>query len=273
MGCSTGNLVIDDDESLHAVFKLAADNNLIVAVHAEDEHLMRENAKQYNFPQPYQTHSLIRNEEVAARAVEKAIALSHLYMTKLYILHVSTLEELALIKQAKAKKIPVFAETTPHHLFLNTGYYKTLQGKAVMNPPLRSKEHQQALFKAIHEGVIDTIGSDHAPHTLEEKNQPYGCCPSGVPGIETTLPLLLNAYHQQLLSLPEIIALTSANAKKIFQLPDNTDHVLVDLAKIANVDESILKTKCGWSPFMDMTLKGWPAYTILNNKIFDLKNI
>ena len=92
-----------------------------------------------------------------------------------------------------------------------------------MNPPLRSNEHQTALWEAIAEGIIDTVGSDHAPHTEEEKNQPYGCCPSGVPGIETTLPLLLNAYHENLITLEKIIQLTSANAKNIFGLADTAD--------------------------------------------------
>lgn len=269
MGCSTGNLVIDDDESLHKVFALAAENNLLVAVHAEDEKLMHENKKKFTQPL-YPLHSQIRNEEVAMRAVEKAIGLTKQYGTRLYILHSSTQGEMNLIHKAKQQGLPVFAEVCPHHLFLSESAYPELNGKAVMNPPLRATHHHAALWQAIHDGTVDTIGSDHAPHALSEKEKPYGACPSGVPGIETTLPLLLNAHHAGLISLQEITALTSANAQKIFNLPTNDDVVLVDLNKQKMVNEKQLKTKCGWSPFAGMMLRGWPVYTILRGKIFEV---
>lgn len=270
MGCSTGNLVIDDDDSLQAVFEIAAKNNLLVAVHAEDEHLMRERKTQYQGPQDYAVHSVIRNIEVARRAVEKAIELTRKYGTRLYILHVSSNEEIALIQQAKADGLPVFAETTPHHLFLNDSAYPQLAGRAVVNPPLRSLENQTRLFEAIRNGIIDTIGSDHAPHTPAEKARPYGECPSGMPGIETTLALLLNAYNENLLTLEQIISLTSKRAKEIFNLTETSDFVLVDSNITAVVSEKNLKTKCGWSPFAGKVLQGWPVYTILDGRCFDL---
>jgi len=270
MGCSTGDLVIDDDESLHAVFEIAAKNDLIVAVHAEDEHLLHQSKANYTGPMIYSAHSVIRNIEVARTAVEKAISLTRKYGTRLYILHVSSKPEIELIKLAKQEGLPVFAETTPHHLFLDESHYDDLKGRAVVNPPLRLKEHHTELFNAIHEGTIDTIGSDHAPHTLSEKEKPYGQCPSGMPGIETTLALLLNAHHQNLLLLQEVISLTSTRAKKIFHLPENDDIVLVDLNKIKTVDESKLKTKCGWSPFAGQELKGWPVYTILDGHCYTI---
>jgi dihydroorotase len=270
MGCSTGNLVIDDDESLHAVFSIAAKNNMLVAVHAEDEHLMCERKQLFKDQMQYRTHSRIRDIEVACRAVEKAIGLSKRYHTKLYILHASSREELSLIKKAKQEQLSVFAETTPHHLFLNEQAYETLGGKAVVNPPLRTEEHQSALFEAIHEGVIDTIGSDHAPHTEAEKEKPYGECPSGMPGIETTLPLLLNAYQANLLTLQEIVSLTSKRAQEIFHLPITEDFVLVDLNKISCVTAGNLKTKCAWSPFAGKKLTGWPVYTIVKGRCFSV---
>lgn len=268
MGCSTGNLVIDDDESLHAVFSLAAENNMLVAVHAEDEQLMHQRKAFFTGKTHYCTHSQIRNVDVACRAVEKAINLSRQYQTKLYILHASTREELALIKKAKQEKLLVYAETTPHHLFLNEHAYQTLGGKAVVNPPLRTEEHQAALFEAIHEGIIDTIGSDHAPHTEAEKAKPYGECPSGMPGIETTLALLLDAYNANRLSLEEIVQLTSKRAQTLFKLPATDDVVLVDLNKNAMMTKEKLKTKCGWSPFLNVMLRGWPVYTIVNGQCF-----
>jgi dihydroorotase len=272
MGCSTGNLVIDDDESLEAVFALAAAENLLVAVHAEDEAMMNARRKKINIEDypAYFAHSVIRNTDVAVRAVEKALSLCRRYKTRLYILHVSCAEEIALIKKARQEGLPVFAETTPHHLFLNDGAYQTLRGKAVVNPPLRENYHQEVLFEAIREGIIDTIGSDHAPHTVSEKSMAYPGCPSGMPGIETTLALLLNAWHQNKLSLENIISLTSTRAKKIFNLNKNTDIVLVDLNKNKTVSELSLKTKCQWSAFEGMVLKGWPRYVVMGGKLYDL---
>lgn len=269
MGCSTGNLVIDDDESLHAVFEIAAKQGLLVAVHAEDEHLLRARKAAFQGEKHYASHSLLRDETVATTAVQKAIQLCKQYGTRLYILHVSTQDEVALIREAKAAQLPVFAETTPHHLFLDTSAYAHLQGCAVVNPPLRALSHRAALLDAIHEGIIDTIGSDHAPHTPEEKALPYGECPSGMPGIEFMLPLLLNARSQGLISLEEVVALTSARAKHIFNLKADADWVLVDLNRKQTVQTT--HSKCGWTPYAGLTLQGWPVYTLLGKRIFDLQ--
>lgn len=270
MGCSTGGLVVDDDETLTAIFEIAAKEKMLVAVHAEDECMMKENKIKYAQEKNYPVHSKIRSVDVAVKAVEKAISLSKKFGTKLYVLHMSTEDEVALIKKAKQDGLNVFAETTPHHLFLNDSYYEKLQGKALVNPPLRAEEHQAALWNAIHEGVIDTLGSDHAPHTLAEKSKAYGDCPSGMPSIEIILKLLLNAHHEKKLSLNEIISLTSKRAKDIFNLPETQDVVLVDLEKQTKITDEKLKTKCGWSPYVGRVLKGEPVYTILKGKCFSL---
>lgn len=271
MGCSTGDLVIDDDESLAAVFALAAEHNLLVAVHAEDEHLIRQNKKSYHGPLNYSLHSTLRNIEVATTAVKKAIDLSARYGTRLYILHVSSAEEVALIDKAKKANLPVYAETTPHHLFFDTNLYVTHHGRAIVNPPLRDPKHREVLFAAIRDGIIDTIGSDHAPHTITEKEKPYGECPSGMPGIEFVLPLLLNAYHTQQLNLSQIVALTSGRAKHIFNLVGIDDWVLVDLNKTMTVSQT--QSKCGWSPYMGLVLKGWPQYTICHDRVYAVNQV
>lgn len=269
MGCSTGNLVIDDDESLHAVFEMAAREDMLVAVHAEDEHYLKARKKEYQGSMNYAAHSHLRSIEAATIAVAKAIDLSRRYGTRLYILHVSSEEEVALVRAAKRDRLPVFAETTPHHLFFDTSAYDLLEGKAVVNPPLRDKKNHEALFAAIHDRTIDTIGSDHAPHTLEEKSRIYGECPSGMPGIEFMLPLLLNAHQQGQLSLSEVISLTSKRAKEIFHLPFYDDVVIVDMNKVSTITKT--ESKCGWSPYMGLTLHGWPVYTILNGRCFELE--
>lgn len=268
MGCSTGNLVMDDDESLHAVFSLAARENMLVAVHAEDEHLIQERKSNYKGIMEYAAHSRLRDIEVATTAVAKAIDLCRRYGTRLYVLHVSSADEIALIRSAKAEGLPVFAETTPHHLFYDDSAYATLRGKAVVNPPLRDRKNREALFGAIHDKIIDTIGSDHAPHTLDEKSKAYGECPSGMPGIEFMLPLLLNAHHEGLLSLDEIVSLTSRRARQIFTITAYDDIVLVDLERRETVTRT--ESKCGWTPYEGLTLCGWPVYTVLKGRCFSL---
>jgi dihydroorotase len=271
MGCSTGNLVIDDDESLHAVFAIAATQNLIVAVHAEDEEMIKSRKREFaDSARQYCDHSRIRDVDVAARAVEKAISLVEIYGTRLYLLHASSKDEIALVRQAKKAGLPVYAETTPHHLFLDERAYASLHGKAVVNPPLRSEENRLALWDAVRDGTIDTIGSDHAPHLESEKALPYGQCPSGMPGVETTLPLLLTAFHDGLISLERIISLTSERPREIFGLSPNDDKVLVDMDLVKTVNAKNLKTKCGWSSFAGMALRGWPKYVVMRDQFFDL---
>ena len=270
MGSSTGDLVMDDESSLHAAFSLCAKHDLLLAVHAEDEALIQERKKQFPHPDHPRFHSQIRNDEVAYRATHKAIELARLYKTRLYLLHIGTKRELELIQRAKEEGLSVFAETTPHHLFLTQEAYETLGTKVQMNPPLRTEQDRLALWDAIRNGVIDTIGSDHAPHTLEEKSLPYGKAPSGIPGVETTLPLLLNASAQGHITLEQIIRLMRTRVQEIFQIPSNDDWVLIDLKKTQKIDDKRLKTKCGWSPYAGLSLTGWPVKTILKGQIYDL---
>ena len=267
MGSSTGDLLVDNKEIQAKWFELASELNLPIAVHAEDEEIIKLESTKFNNPK-IQDHSKIRPKEAAMKSVTDAIEMARQYRTKLYILHLSTKEEIELIKQAKAESIKVYAEVTPHHLFLNETDYEQLSTKAQMNPPLRTQEDCEALWQGIKDGVVDTIGTDHAPHTLEEKNKPYGEAPSGIPGIETYLPLLLNAYNENKISLEKIVELTSTNPQKLFGLEKNNDWVIIDLDLEREIKNEDLKTKCGWSPFAGMKLKGWPVATILNNKIY-----
>lgn len=271
MGSSTGDLLMDDDSSLHAAFAIASSLDLLICVHAEDEHMIQLNKKRYESSTSYDTHSLIRTPLVAASAVKKAISLSRLYRARLHILHVSTKDELNLIEEAKNKNLPVTCEVTPHHLFLDTNSYASLHGRALVNPSLKEPSHKGYLLDGIKRKIIDVVGSDHAPHTLEEKELPYGKAPSGMPGVETNLPLLLTAFHQNLLTLEEIVSLTCTNIQKIYRIKPNSDALLVDLNKEQKVSSALLKTKCGWSPFEGMLLKGWPAFVILKETVFDLQ--
>ena len=273
MGSSTGNLVMSDLKSIEEAFRIAGENDLMIAVHAEDEDLIQLNKKKHAGETNPAIHSVIRNPAAAARAVELAIGFSKKHGVRLYIAHVSTREELKWIREAKKEGLPVYAEATPHHLFLHDDMYKQIGTRALVNPPLRSKEDCEALWEAIGDDTIDTIGTDHAPHTLEEKSQAYGLAPSGFPSIELYFPLLLNAYHKKKISLEEIVSLTHTRPQEIFDLPINDDVVLVDLEKKKTVCGAHLKTKAKWSPYEGMTLQGWPRYTILAGKLFDVEKL
>lgn len=270
MGSSTGDLVMDDDSSLHSAFSLCAQHDMLLAVHAEDEALIQERKALFPQADHPRFHSQIRNDEVAFRATRKAIELARLYKTRLYLLHIGTKREVELIKRAKEEGLSVFAETTPHHLFLTQDAYETLGTKVQMNPPVRTEADRLSLWEGIRNGTIDTIGSDHAPHTLEEKALPYGKAPSGIPGVETTLPLMLNAALHGHLTFSQIIRLMRTRVEEIFRLAPNEDWVLVNLNQVRTIDEKHLKTKCGWSPYAGLSLKGWPVKTILRGKIYDL---
>jgi dihydroorotase len=272
MGSTTGNLLMANDKALDRVFQMAAQENLVVSVHAEDEQIISKNKEKYKDSHEPSIHSKIRDRHAAAAAVKKAIGLAEKYGSRLVILHVSTKEELDWIREAKTRELLVYCEVTPHHLFLTEADYDKWGTKVQMNPPLRTLADQEALWNGILDDTIDMIGSDHAPHTLEEKNNPYGIAPSGVPGIETTLPLLLTAYHEKKITLEKIISLTHTNIINIFELKPNQDAVLVDLEKTKKVTNKALKTKCGWSPYEGWVLKGWPVYTILQGKAFHVES-
>lgn len=238
MDASTGNLLVDKLEDQEKIFKICAELNLLLAVHA-------------------------------VTSAERAVELAKKYHTKLYICHVSTNEEIGIIRQAKTEGFEIYAEVTPHHLFLTENDHERLGTLGKMNPPLHTVEDQKALWEAILDNTIDTIGTDHAPHTLAEKNVPEAQAPFGVPGIETNLPLLLNAYNQGKISLEKIVKLTSLNAKKIFNVKNN-DWVVVDLDLKREIKNENLKTKCGWSPFAGLKLKGRPIATVLKNIIYKM---
>lgn len=268
MGCSTGGLVIDTDDALEEAFQEAKKAKMLVAVHAEDEATLAKKREAFKNSSNPADHMLMRPREAAVIATSKAIAMAEKYGVRLYVLHISTKEELELIRAAKKRGIPVFAETTTHHLFLSEKDYQTLGTRVQMNPPIRTLEDQAALWQAIQDGTIDTIGTDHAPHTLEEKMRPFGQAPSGIPGVETLLPLLLDAVSRGKLTLDRLISLTRTNSEKLFHLPTNSDLVLVDLEREERVEEGKLYSKCGWSPYAGWKLKGWPLYTVLNGQVF-----
>lgn len=258
----------DNDRALSKVFEICAEEGLILAIHAEDPKMIAINQDLYKGSTDVKTHSLIRSRDAAIRATQKALYLAQEYSTEIYFCHVSTKEEVNLIREAKFDQQLVWMEVATHHLFLSEADYETLGTRALTNPPLRAREDQWALWEAVIDGTADTLASDHCPHTLQEKERPYPQAPSGVPGIEMRLPLLLNAASEGKLSIPRIIELCRTNIESIFQIESDQDLVLVDLNLEKKVENSAQKTKCGWSPYEGRSLKGWPVYTILKGEVF-----
>ncbi len=268
LGSTTGDLLLEDLPMLKRVFDIANQHQLILSFHSESERILSLAKKQIPHPKVLD-HPLVRPRKAAIASTEQIIELANDYpMAKICILHISTLEEVELIRQAKKKGLKIFGETTPNHLFLDASKYLEYGSLMQMNPPVRESKDQQALWQGIDDQIIDWIGTDHAPHTLEEKSKPYPDSPSGIPGIETLLPLLLNAVNEQRLSIEKLIQLTRTNIERIFAVPTNDDFVLVDLSEKKKVDNQHLFTKCGWSPYHGWTLIGWPQYTCLKNHLY-----
>ncbi|WP_300295496.1 dihydroorotase [Ferrovibrio sp.] len=270
MGASTGDLLVADDATLERVLRHGKRR---MAVHCEDEYRMRERKHLTEAPgATAHLHPEWRDAESALLATQRLVRLARKTGRRVHVLHVTTAQEMAFL--ASHKDI-ASVETTPQHLTLAApDCYDRLGTLAQMNPPIRSAEHRAALWEAVRNGVVDVIGSDHAPHTRDEKAKPYPQSPSGMPGVQTLLPLLLDHMNQGRLTLQRLIDLTSAGAQRIFGLTAkgrialgyDADFTVVDLKAKKTIEESWLKSKCGWSPFTGMSVTGWPMATIVRGQ-------
>jgi dihydroorotase len=270
MGASTGSLLIEDDETLFEVLKHGRRR---VAVHAEDEARMRERvgiAREGGDPR---FHPEWRDVETARRATERLLRLARRAGRRVHVLHVTTAEEMPLLA---AHKDIATVEVTPQHLTLSApDCYERLGTLAQMNPPIREARHREALWRAIADGVVDVIGSDHAPHTREEKAKPYPGSPSGMPGVQTLLPLLLDHMNAGRLSLARLIDLTSAGPARIYGIARkgriavgfDADFSIVDLKARREIAADWLAAKCGWSPFEGQRVTGWPMATVVRGRV------
>ncbi len=265
MGASTGSLLVDDDAALARV--LAAGSRR-VAIHAEDEARMKARADLRVENDPA-SHPVWRDDESAMLATRRIIALARAAGRRIHILHVTTPAELEYIA---ANKDIATCEVTPQHLTLaGEDAYPRLGTYAQMNPPIRSATHRDGLWYWLNQGVPDVLGSDHAPHTREEKAKSYPTSPSGMPGVQTLVPLLLNHVAQGRLTLQRFIDLTSAGPQRVFGLVRkgriavgyDADFTIVDLARRWIVGRNWLASRCGWSPFEGMELTGKAIGTII----------
>ena len=280
MGSSTGTLLINNLETLENIFEIAKKKDLPVTVHAEDENIIKKNTEKAKAEgkNSAQFHNEIRSPLAEKIAVEKALAVQKKVGNRIHFLHVSTEEALELIARAKKERSGITCEVTPHHLFLSEEDIEKLGNYGKINPPLRSKSDQRALWNGIATGIVDCIGTDHAPHTIEEKEKDFFSSPSGMPGVETMLPLLLDAAANEKISLAKIVELCCENPARIFSLGKkghitegfDADLVLVDLQGETIIKNENLKTKCKWSAFNEMKLKGKIEKVFLAGK--EIKN-
>ena len=271
MGASTGDLLVDDPDTLESIF---ANGKKLIAVHAEDESILQENRRLMKGIDDVRIHSRIRDESAALSATKLAVGLSIKYLRRLHILHLTTEEECDFLRTLP-REHHISTEVCPQHLVLTSPEcYEHLGTKAQMNPPIRSKRHTVALWQALKDGIIDCIATDHAPHTLAEKKQPYGMSPSGMPGVETSLALMLDRVNRDLCTLPEVVYWMSESPAKLYKMHgkgrievgQDADLALIDMSLKKKVTNGKLHTKVNWSPFDGMEMQGWPVRTIVNGQ-------
>ncbi len=278
--CSTvGSLLIDNDAVILEDFRILGEKQLISTVHAENQlmidywmNALKESGEDIT---PL-TYAETRCSICASESLNSLIYLSKSAGNKLHVAHISAREEVNLVRKFKDPQLT--AEVSPHHLFLSLDDVKRLGSYSKVNPPLRPKTDQGALWEGLFDGTIDMIGSDHAPHLRESKERDVFTASAGFPELETTLPLLLNETHKGRLTIELIAKITAENPARVFRVRNkgrietgfDADLVIVDMNREKMVREDELFTKCGWSPYAGRTLKGWPVKTFVGgNLVFD----
>ncbi len=276
MGSSTGNMLVDSDSALREIFSVKGKT---VLIHSEDEGIIRANtealASRFKSPEdiPFSAHPEVRSRKACIKSTVKALEMAIEYGTRLHVLHVSTAEEVEMIRAAKLHNPQITAETSPNYLWFCDEDYGRLGGRIKCNPAIKTARDREALRRGLAEGVIDTVGTDHAPHLLSEKDAPYLSCPSGMPSIQHCLPMLLNlAKEMDALSLSRIASAFSERPAEIIGLQDRgavkrgsyADLIVVDTDKEYSVTRELLAYKCGWSPLEGTVLRGSVDMVFLN---------
>ncbi len=271
MGASTGDLLSATDEEVEAV---VANGRRVIAVHAEDEMMMNENKKTIlKDSQDVRLHPVWRSAESCLSATQRLVKIARKYMRRVHVLHITTAEEMDYLAQ---NKDIASVEVLANHLTLFApDCYERLGSKAQQNPPIREKHHQDALWRAIADGTVDIIASDHAPHTLEDIAKPYPSSPSGTPGVQTIVPIMLNHVHNGKLTLERLVELMCYGPQRVHRMVGkgriargyDADFTIVDLKKTKEITNAQQHSRSGWTPFDGMTVTGWPVMTIVNGRV------
>ena len=269
VGSSTGNLLVKNEEDIEKVF---LNSSKIVSVHSEDEDILNLRKKMIEEGN-VKTHPVWRNEESAISSTRKIVKISERLNKQAHILHVTTKEEVDFLSQHKGN---ITFEITPQHLTLvSPECYDVLGTYAQMNPPIREKDHQKRLWYAVKNNFVDVIGSDHAPHLKIDKDKKYPLSPSGMPGVQTLVPIMLDHVNKKKLTIEQFVRLVSENPAKIFNIKNKgfikkgyeADLTIVDMDKVVKIDNDKIESKCKWSPFHGVEVKGFPVITIVNGEI------
>jgi dihydroorotase len=270
MGSSTGSLLIADDASLRAVLKTIRRR---AAFHAEDEPRLnaRKNLRVEGDPR---SHPIWRDESAALTATQRLVAIAHETGARVHVLHVSTAQEMAFLS---GHKDVASVEATPHHLTLEApDCYERLGTRAQMNPPVRDAAHRAGLWRGLNQGVVDVLGSDHAPHSPEEKAKTYPASPSGMTGVQTLVPIMLDHVNAGRLTLLRFVDLTSAGPARLFGMAAkgriavgyDADLTVVDLKRRETITDRWIASRAGWTPYHGVSVTGWPVGTIVRgNKV------
>ena len=268
-GSSTGNLLVAKEEDIDKVFQ---NSSKVVAVHSEDEEILNINKKLIKKGDVH-SHPVWRSVECAISSTRRIVKIAERYNKKAHILHITTKEEIDFLSQHKGN---ITFEITPQHLTLYApDCYNKLGTYAQMNPPLRNKSHYDRLWYAVRNNYNDTIGSDHAPHLKINKDKEYPNSPSGMPGVQTLMPVMLNHVNEGKLTLNQLINLVCENPIKIFGIKNkgfikegyDADFTIVDMNKIIEIKNEDIESKCKWSPFNGDKFKGTPVATVINGDI------
>ncbi len=268
IGSSTGDLLVDQQEALEAIF---AETTLPLTAHCEDETTVQANAQRYQGIEDVAVHSKIRDHQAAIIATRRAIDLAKRHRHRFHVLHVSTAAEIAEIRNHGNL---ITAEVCPHHLFFNVDDYDRLGSLIQMNPSIKNRDDNEQLWQALLDGHIQVVATDHAPHTLAEKNQPYPKSPSGLPAVENSLALLLNQVSQGKCTVSQVVQWMCEAPAKVWDIVDkgkilpgyDADLVLVDLKREQTILNSQQQTKSGWSPWHGVSLTGWAVLTLVNGQ-------
>ena len=268
-GSSTGNLLVSQEKDIE---KVISNSSKIISVHSEDENILL-SRKKFIKEGDVTSHPIWRNEDCALESTKRVVRIAQKYKKKIHILHVTTKQEIDFFSE---KREGVTFEITPQHLTLFApDCYEKLKTFSQMNPPIRSKDHHDRLWDAVKNSLVSTIGSDHAPHTKEEKNRKYPLSPSGMPGVQTLLPVMLNHVNNGKLKLEKLIELVCENPCDLFRIKNkgylkenyDADLTIVDMNKEVVIKDSWIESKCGWTPFNNYKVKGFPIATIINGEI------
>ena len=265
MGSSTGSLLVEDDEGVAAILR---NTRRRAAFHSEDEMMLRER-KHLRVDGDPSSHPVWRSSEVAMRCTERLVKIATDAGARIHVLHISTAEE---IEYLRYHKDVASCEVTPHHLTLDGDEaYRRLGTLVQMNPPVRGKDVRAALWRGVANGTADILGSDHAPHTREEKAKPYPNSPSGMTGVQTLVPMMLDHVNAGRLTLERFVDMTSAGPMRLFGIAGkgriasgyDADFTIVDLKRRETIRNDWIKSKCGWTPYEGVSVTGWPVGTIV----------